>query len=200
MKRKNIVFFSLIAVSSMISAFLPYSTFNSASNQPLSDEEEQSLIYMREEEKLACDVYLEMLEKYNTRVFDNISDAEYRHMSFVKDLLDKFSVEDPLKSNERGEFANNDFSAAYKKLVEQGDVSLIDALRAGAEIEEMDISDLNKELAKVNNKDIINTYGYLKRGSENHLRAFMRNLDRRGGNYEPKYLTKSEFEDILNSE
>ncbi len=190
---------ALVAVSSIIAAFLPGVNNDSSFDPSITEEERQSLIYMREEEKLARDVYLKMLEKYNARVFSNISDAEYRHMAFVKDLLDTFKIEDPVKTCDIGVFTNADLSAACSRLVEQGNISLIDALKAGAEIEELDIADLDRELKKVTNDQIIKTYNYLKQGSENHLRAFMRNLDRRGGTYEPKHLSKKEFDEILNS-
>ena len=195
-----ILFMALLIFSSITAAFLPgtetgftnSSDFTDGTN--LTEEEKQSLIYMREEEKLARDVYLKMLDKYNVRVFNNISAAELRHMGFVKDVMDKYSVDDPVKTNDIGVFSNSTLGAEYNRLIEQGNLSLIDALKAGAEIEEMDISDINKELLKVSNKDIIDNYTYLKNGSGNHLRAFMRNITRRGSTYEPKHLSKEEFE------
>lgn len=203
MKRKVLIysFLALVAASSIIAAIFPVNSYTPSeqfSIDPISEEEIQGLLYMREEEKLARDVYLKMLEKYEARVFDNISGAEQRHMDFVKELLDKFSIIDPVTNNETGVFSNSDLSAAYTRFIEQGNISLIDALKAGAEIEDMDIADLNKQMKNVTNEDIMKTYKYLKQGSENHLRAFMRNLDRRGGTYEPKYLSKTEFDEILN--
>jgi hypothetical protein len=200
MKRKNVLFMALIAVSSIVAAFLPVSTYQTSFNPSITEEEKQALIFMREEEKLARDVYLKMQEKYNARVFSNIYEAEYRHMTFVKDLLDTFKVDDPVKSNERGGFTNSELSSAYFRLIEQGNISLIEALKAGAEIEDMDIADLNKRIPLITNNAILKTFEYLKQGSENHLRAFMRNLQRRGGTYEPKYLSKTEFDEILKSE
>jgi hypothetical protein len=41
--------------------------------QTISDAESISLIHMREEEKLARDVYIAMLNKYGLRIFENIS-------------------------------------------------------------------------------------------------------------------------------
>jgi len=125
MKRKVFLysFLALIAASSIIAAILPVNSYNSTSRinaDPITEEEIQGLLYMREEEKLARDVYLKMLEKYNARVFDNISEAEQRHMDFVKEMLDKFSVTDPVTNNDPGVFSNSDLSAAYNRLIEQG--------------------------------------------------------------------------------
>lgn len=200
MKRKTILIVAFIAVSSIIAAFIPDSSLNSKFDPPITEEEKQSLVYVREEEKLAHDVYMKMLEKYNARVFSNIFDAEYRHMSFVKELLDTFKIEDPVKSNDAGSLTNADLSEVYSRLVEQGNLSLIDALKAGAEIEDMDIADLNKRMQLISNNEILMTFEYLKKGSENHLRAFMRNLSRRGATYEPKFLSNSDFQKIIASE
>ena len=52
----------------------------------LSDEEVYWLMYMREEEKLARDVYATLYEKWGTRIFNNIRVSEQRHMDAVKAL------------------------------------------------------------------------------------------------------------------
>ncbi len=43
------------------------------------------LLYMREEEKLARDVYDYLYEKWNAIIFDNISNSEQIHMDRVLD-------------------------------------------------------------------------------------------------------------------
>ena len=163
----------------------------------ISDDERNGLIYMREEEKLARDVYTVMYGKYNLKPFKNITGAEQRHMDFIKDLLVKYDIDDPVKSDETGLFTNDELKNLHDKYIEQGNISLIDALKTGAEIEEADIRDLNKQLDLVKSNDIIDTYTYLKNGSENHLRAFVRNLSRRGIEYSPLFLSKDEYDSIL---
>ena len=49
------------------------------------------------------------------------------------------------------------------------------------------------------NPDIDRVYSNLERGSANHLRAFIRQLDRRDANYEPTELSQAEFDEIINS-
>ena len=47
----------------------------------LTDEEIEDLRFLREEEKLAHDVYLYAYEKHNIMIFQNISNSEQTHMT-----------------------------------------------------------------------------------------------------------------------
>lgn len=167
--------------------------------QDISKDEESELKYMREEEKMAHDFYVVMYEKWGLRPFSNISKAEQRHMSVVKSMLDKYSIEDPISDMTPGIFSNNDIKELYNNLLEQGNKSAIDALKAGAEIEEVDIVDLMKAIDNTDNKDLKLVYNNIMNGSYNHLRAFVRVLDRRGVEYVPKHLDKNLFDEIINN-
>ncbi len=209
MKNKIIMIMALAIISS-ISAALSFISIdqNTISNiiptslvsNSLSDDERESIIYMREEEKLARDVYRQMYAKYDLRPFRNISQAEERHMELMKDLLTKYSINDPVSSDETGGFTSTTLNDLYKKYIELGNTSLIDALKAGALIEEVDIKDLDKQLGVTQNSDIKETYTYLKQGSENHLRAFVKNLRNHGVEYSPVELSKEDFEKIMKYE
>jgi len=52
----------------------------------------KDLLYMLQEEKVARDVYKKMAEKYNVRIFQNISISEQRHMDAVRSKIDKYSI------------------------------------------------------------------------------------------------------------
>lgn len=205
MNKKIIMLMALAAISS-ISIALSFQTFDNYSDfisgrisfsQNIDDKEAEGLKYMREEEKLARDVYNKMYEKYDIRPFRNIPKAEQTHMDFVKDLLVKYNIDDPVTNDAAGEFTNKDLKELYNKLIEQGNLSLIDALKAGALIEETDINDLNAYIEKTTSADIKQTYYYLKSGSENHLRAFVRNLRSNGIEYIPVVLSKDEYDKII---
>lgn len=144
----------------------------------LSQDEIDGLIHMRIEEKLARDVYIVLGDKWNARVFLKIKLSEQTHMDAVKRLLDRYGISDPLLSDEVGVFPNEYFQNLYNELIEQGSVSLIEALKVGVKIEELDIKDLEYQLVNVvDNPDIIRVYTNLKKGSINHLKAFTRNLN-----------------------
>lgn len=166
--------------------------------QDVSASEEKELLYMREEEKMAHDVYSMMFDKWGLRPFSNIKGAEERHMAAVKSLIDKYDLTDPVKDVKVGAFTNTEIKKLYAGLMEQGNKSEIDALKAGAEIEEVDIKDLIQAIKDTDNNDIKFVYNNLLNASGNHLRAFMRNIERRGGIYAPKHLDKKTFEEILN--
>ena len=143
----------------------------------VTQEEIDGLIHMRIEEKLARDVYTVMGTTYNAQVFLNIKLSEQAHMTAVKRMLDKYSIPDPLTSDEVGVFPDATFQALYDQYIAQGSVSLNDALLVGVAIEELDIADLEDQLTNVvTNPGIIRLYTNLKAGSVSHLAAFNRNL------------------------
>jgi len=142
----------------------------------LSSIEKDGLIYMRLEEKLARDIYLTLGKTYNQKMFVNIPESEQRHMDAVKVLLDKYEIVDPVADNEIGSFENLDFKKLFDDLVKKGNSSFNDAMLVGKEIEEMDIKDLVEGIEQTDNPDIKSVYENLKRGSENHLKAFSKHL------------------------
>jgi len=142
----------------------------------LSSTERDGLIYMRLEEKLARDVYLTLGKSYKQKMFVNIPESEQRHMDAVKAMLDKYEIADPVTENEIGAFTNADFKKLFEDLVARGQTSFKDAMLVGKEIEEMDIKDLIERIEQTDNPDIKAVYENLKRGSENHLRAFTKHL------------------------
>ncbi len=139
----------------------------------------EGLIFMREEEKVARDVYEALAKLWNLRVLQNISVSEQRHMDALKVLIDRYGLEDPVSENARGVFVNPDLQRLHNDLVARGSQSVQEALLVGILIEEVDIADLNKHLQAIEaESDIAIVYQNLKRGSENHLSAFLRNLER----------------------
>lgn len=174
-----------------------YPCLNDLPAEPLNDGEKSGMVFMREEEKLARDVYLYLYELYSLPIFNNISKSEQRHTDAIKVLLDKYELEDPVKEDIKGSFKNKELQALYDKLIEQGS-DKVAALKVGALIEETDILDLEKELTEnVDNQDISTVYNNLLRGSHNHLRAFVNVLKINGFAYEPILLSQESFDSII---
>jgi hypothetical protein len=156
------------------------------------------LQFMREEEKLARDVYLTLDEAWNLQVFTNIAQSEQKHMDAVLTLLDRYGIDDPAAGNGVGAFTDPELQVLFDQLVVQGSESMEGALRVGAAIEEIDIADLMEATAQTNQTDILRVYESLQRGSENHLRAFVRSLERQtGARYEPQVLDQSIYDEIM---
>ena len=189
----------LVGSNGDVNVSLMYSNINALPKQPISEEEKEGLIEMREEEKLARDVYLTLYNKWKLQIFKNIAESEQTHTDSVKYLLDRYGIEDPVKSDEIGKFSNPKFEQLYKDLVEKGSKSEVDALMVGATIEDLDIADLEHWINKTDNEDIKFVYENLMKGSRNHLRAFVRMLNNYGANYSPQYISKEEYGQIINS-
>jgi hypothetical protein len=158
--------------------------------------EKEGILLMREEEKLAHDVYSFFAQKYNIPIFRNITKSEVEHQKLMIQLMEKYGIKDP-SFEEEGKFHNNELQELYHRLTVQGN-TLIEALKIGAYIEELDIRDLKQLMKETDNEDILTTYNPLLWGSENHLRAFVRNLTNRGVEYQPVFLSAEEFNSILN--
>jgi hypothetical protein len=145
-------------------------------SQPLTSADAAGLTFMREEEKLARDVYTRLGDQYNVRAFDNIARAENTHMAAIKRLMDIYSVPDPVGTNPPGVFTDPEFTRLYQDLTAEGQLSLAKAARVGIAIENKDIKDLRARIAATDRADLKAVYGNLLRASQNHLRAFTRLL------------------------
>jgi hypothetical protein len=165
----------------------------------LSADESAALLYMREEEKLAHDVYVTMYAQWSLPIFQNISQSEQTHTEAVKALLNRYGLDDPAAS-QTGIFTDPVLQSLYNDLIARGSQSLVDALKVGAAIEEIDILDLQSYLAQTDNADIQQVFNNLMNGSYNHLRAFISTLyTQTSETYQPQYLSADAYQAIINA-
>ena len=174
-----------------LAAITAFTTDTNSLSQPEMD----GLLLMREEEKMAQDVYDSFYSTYRVINFDRISNSEARHTAAILALINHFGLTDPALTVP-GKFTSTAIQGLYDKLVSMG-TSANTALSTGAFIEEYDIADLKKLIAETSNTDIITVYSNLLKGSENHLRAFVRTLKIRGIVYTPQILSSSNFNTII---
>lgn len=165
----------------------------------LNQVETDYLLQMREEEKVARDVYLFLYEKWQLMPFSNISGAEQNHMDQVKAVMDAYQLAD-IALAERGQFDSSALQALYDDLIAKGSVSADAALSVGALVEEVDIKDLQDAIASTTNAALISMYTDLLLASENHLRAFVRNLGQDSTTYTAQLLPAAEVDRILKGE
>jgi hypothetical protein len=164
--------------------------------EDVSAAEEADLLFMREEEKLARDIYQAMDDVWGMRIFGNIMWSEQNHMDAILAVLDKYEIPDPVGENPPGVFDDPELQVLFNQLLAQGSQSLIDALVVGVTIEDLDIYELDQALGLADNEDIRVVYQNLQKGSRNHLRSFFGLLVVNGGTYVPQFLTPAEFEAI----
>lgn len=134
------------------------------------------LAFMREEEKLARDVYTALAQKWGLRTFSNIARSEQVHMDAVLVLLDRYGFTDPAANLPAGSYADPHLQELYDSLIARGSVSVDEALAVGKLIEQTDIADLDERIARTDEADVVAVYKNLRAGSVNHLAAFEKQL------------------------
>lgn len=143
--------------------------------QTLDPSLQAGLVQLREEEKLAHDVYTFLSTQNSRPVFKNISQSEQTHYDRIGDLLKAYTIPDPsLGYSGLGEFKDPAFAKLYRDLTTQGSQSYAAALEVGSIIEKLDIKDLEEQLKKTLPEDVKLVYQSLVAGSQNHLKAFSR--------------------------
>ena len=197
-------------------------TDNGDSNTALDFNEKTHLEFMCEEEKLARDVYITLGTRHpKASIFGRIDDSEERHKCAVADVLERYGVPNPSTNDNVGVFTGEAygryFTEKYNAFIERGAGTVLDALYVGAFIEELDMLDINQcpkiivetdngindisECGKIytDKPDIQRLYGSLLEGSENHLRAYVRNIEKQigEGNYTAQVLTQGQVDSIL---
>jgi len=166
----------------------------------LSAEETADLTFMREEEKMARDVYLVLYDKWDLDVFSNIASSEQKHMDAILKLLKKYKLTDPAANTLIGQFTNADLQELYNSLVAKGLLTDLDALLVGGIIEETDMRDIMHAIDRSQQADIDSVYENLLCGSRNHLRAFALGIEAITKRpYAAQVLYQEEVDEILSS-
>ena len=166
----------------------------------LTEQEIDGLMYMREEEKLAHDVYSVLYDTWGQGVFENISNSEQTHTDAIVELLNRYDLHDPAEGNDIGVFTDATLQSLNDMLVANGSTSLIDALMVGAAIEEIDMIDINHYIDQVEeNDDILLVYENLLKGSRNHLRSFVSNLELQSVIYVPQFMDADDYQEIIDT-
>ncbi len=168
-----------------------------AATAPLSTVEIADLLFSREEEKVARDVYITLYNTWRHNTFSSISSSEQQHMDTMLKKLTAYKIADPAQKAV-GAFTNQDLQKMYNDLVATGSRSLIDALKVGGTIEEVDIIDLMKHIDHSTHADLDTSYQNLMAGSYNHLRSFVSALSAKGVTYSPQYLSVDLYNAIIN--
>jgi hypothetical protein len=171
-RREMLAMTGLLVSASVLPATEVHAARRSSNTITLNADEKQDLIFMREEEKLARDVYLTLYDKWGTAVFASIATSEQQHMDAILNLLNTYKLADPAAGKLVGEFVNPELQALYDALIERGSQSVLEALKVGGVIEETDIEDLTAAMETSRLSKIDNVYSNLLDGSYNHLRAF----------------------------
>ncbi len=144
----------------------------------LSDTERADILFMREEEQMAYDLYTRWAGMYTVPIFSNIAQSETQHITEVQMIMGRYGLPTGQVGNASAGYRNATIRSLYESLVKKGDASMTGAFEAGLAVEERDIADLDHALAGTTRADILQVYASLRQGSENHRSAFLRQLGR----------------------
>ncbi len=185
---KKIAWLGAVAVAGLVSACGGTgggnTTADAGLSMPLNANEVAGLKYMREEEELARDLYMNIFTARGSTltVFQNIStNSETVHAQKMLDLLNTYGEADPSTGNP-ATYTDPGLQTLYDQLIATatgGSTTDLDALMVGAKVEEVDIDDINAKKAQVQpvHALIIQTYDNLLCGSRNHLRSFVSQIE-----------------------
>ena len=197
--RRTVQLIAMSLILSDIFLFIACSTNNEpTAATSLTEDEKNDLLQLREEEKLARDVYIYTYNKYGLNISSNISKSEQTHMDKVLNILISYDLKDPVLE-ENGAFSSEGLQILYNQLTAKVDLSVMDALIVGATIEDLDIKDIEEFSSRTTKDDILSMYANLMCGSRNHLRSYYAQIIAAGGSYTPVYISQSEFDAIVNS-
>ena len=155
----------------------------------------EALLFQIEEERMARELYAAFGERWSLRPFANIPVSEARHEAVLRQLAARAGITPPAAA--AGVFANAEVQRRYHEILALGQGSAPAALRAGALVEETDIADLRAMARTTDDPTLRATIAALERASENHLRAFVRNLRMRGITYQPVVLATDDYQSIV---
>ncbi len=153
------------------------------------------LIRLYEEEVLAHDLYV-ALGKVHPDIMPlrNIPRSELMHRNAMAAVLKADGISLPKPPAGR-RFVSAGLDETFATWLAEGIKTEADACRVGVRLEEYDIKDLRKaQLDFPAHKDV---FAQLEAASNNHLRAFHRNLTARGGVYLSEALPAAGIQAIL---
>lgn len=164
---------------------------------PLGDGDRRTLIHVSQQEKLARDFYSSLSETWRLDVFHTTSGSEDIHADALRTLLARYKLPDPAYGLGRGEFNRVDLTERYQDLIARGRFSAVEALKAAASVEELEIEDITERLPHVQSTELSNVLESVVSSDKHHLRSLVVALRRLGHTYSPTRLPREQFDLIL---
>lgn len=139
----------------------------------LTADQRADLAGMAEEELLAHDLYTAFAADNSADpVFARIADAETRHLTQIRFLLDRYGLTDPSANHTTGTFTDPTLQATYDRLLADGSASSDAAYAAARTVESADLQALNAAATGLTAPDVELVYGHLQTATQRHLTAF----------------------------
>lgn len=163
----------------------------------LSADEIEFLFALREDEKMARDLYTVFAAKYSTAPqIDRIAAAENSHIAYVEAVLDYYEISYPAMTA-AGLFEDAKRQAIYNELADKSG-TLLEVYATMAAVEEESVSAYKSVQSEITNENIALVITNMIKASSNHLKAAVCQIIVGGSTYTPLYLSAEEFGTIVN--
>lgn len=169
-----------IALAFILALNLAHAEKAEASND--TADTEMLLLRQIDEERMAYRLYTKLGEAHpRMRPFQNIPHAEKRHFNALVEYT-KANYPSSTDGKLDGDFHFESTQTLYNKWLAEGKASPQAAAQVGVQLEQLDIADIDEFLTTKPEPTLAQILKNLRRGSENHLAAFERQLSGSKGN------------------
>ncbi|NTV17903.1 MAG: DUF2202 domain-containing protein [Bacteroidales bacterium] len=165
------------------------------STADLTADEIEFIYAVREDEKVARDLYFSFFGTFGLKPFENIGKAEDNHIKATEKLFDYYEIDYPALS-ENGKFENAIRQKLFDSLLLKGTPEL-EAFKVMAMLEESNIVEYGEVLKTIANPNIKIVIENLARASANHFKAAIRQITALGGTYTPALMTQEQYKAVI---
>ena len=148
--------------------------------QELSAKEIRQLRYFLEAQKLLRDVYAKFYTRWHLHDFQKFKRTKHRQLQAWLHLFEKYDLSPALELQSFGLFSNNTLQKLYTNFTMTGRLSLFEALRTSATMEDLNIYTAFDFLGLTDNQDIKLTCRTMALTSRNNLQEITALLDSYG--------------------
>jgi len=165
------------------------------STADLTADEIEFIFAVREDEKVARDMYFSFFGKFGLKPFENIGKAEDNHIKATEKLFDYYEIDYPALS-ENGKFEDAFRQKLYDSLLLKGTPEL-EAFKVMALLEETNIVEYDEVLKTIVNPNIKIVIENLSKASANHFKVAIRQITALGGTYAPALMTQEQYRAVI---
>jgi hypothetical protein len=165
--------------------------------EPLNTREKEGLVYTLAEARLTRDVNKFLYAKWTEPIFDYLLTDENDNIYRIQKLIKRHGGQDPLAYSAEGKFSLPTLQKEYNKYVNLGKNNWSAAIYVSMTLEEKNYLKMQERIAESENLELIKVYGKRMKKSGNHIRVLYKNLGNVGIEYEPQFMERNEFSDLI---
>lgn len=167
----------------------------------LSSVDRANLTSIHDDKKISRDINLEFFKRHELPLFQRLSDKDARQLDSIKAFILRNQVKDLTLNADSGKYGSEAQSKLAQKTVERGAKSQGEALKAAAEVQELQILAIQKAQEQSTDKSFIVFLKTVLDSVKFNLRTYVGALRKTANEaYEPQQLEKTAFDEIMKAE